>query len=491
MKTTPTFSLPLLVLAASLTPGELLSQQEIPIEVRGPRVLVPTRVNGSPPLDLILDTGMGMRGGFLFRREHSEWLDTTPNVLVQIPGVGGGEASTARGVDAQTLTAGPVVLDSPTIFVSQSDRTQDWSFDGIIGRSLLVDYTVELDYDRSVMRLHDRDWHPEGPEWTRVPVRIERGLPWFEAEVEAEEGVIHPTQVYIDLASASTLELLVGSNRPFNPPSGAEEVELGVGLSGEIRGWCGQTPRLRVAGYDLLEVSTNWAPAEIRSKGGAAGGILGNGFMRYFNVVFQYAEGALYLRPSQRYVEAYFEQAQTRASREPSQTKGNAAEPEKGQGSKDSTGPATEAEAEGRGSAAAHWQDIAEKPVPVRYSVSPELKNWAESLRLTVEQHPPALRDAGIGGTVHLWILVDREGIVRKAVPHQGSGHEALDQAALRLAVHLRFYPALDGATPVPAWFAVPFHFPTRIPAPATEVDTSSRRGDSISPWTKAVTAVG
>ena len=201
MKTPPTFFLLLLALTVPLTPRELLSQQEIPIEVRGPRVVVPTRVESSPPLDLVLDTGMGMRGVYLFRREHSKWVDETPNVLVQIPGAGGGEPSNARVIDAQRLTAGPVVLDSQTVFVSQSDLTQDWSFDGVIGKSLLVDFTVEIDYDRSVMRLHDRDWHPEGPEWTRIPVRIQRGTPWFEAEVEAEEGVMHSTQVYIDLAS--------------------------------------------------------------------------------------------------------------------------------------------------------------------------------------------------------------------------------------------------------------------------------------------------
>jgi len=132
------------------------------------------------------------------------------------------------------------------VLVGQSDRTQDWSFDGIIGRTLLVDHTVELDYDRSVLRLHDRGWYPNGPEWTRVPVRLERGLPWFETDVETEDGVTHPTRVYVDLASAATLELLVGSGRPFTPPSGAEEVGLGTGLSGEIRGWRGETPRIQV-----------------------------------------------------------------------------------------------------------------------------------------------------------------------------------------------------------------------------------------------------
>ena len=453
-------SLLLLALAQLLAPGRLYSQQEIQIDVQGPRVVVPIRVNDSPPLEVILDTGMGMRGAYLFRRDHSKWVNSPYNVLAQIPGAGGGQPSTVRVADAQTLIAGSVVLDSQTVFVSQSDRTQDWTFDGIIGRSLLVDFTVEIDYDGSVMHLHERGWSPTGPGWTRIPVKIQRGLPWFEAEVEGEDGLARSTQVYIDLASASTLELLVGSGRPFSPPSGAEEVELGVGLSGEIRGWRGQTHRLRVGGFDLTEVPTEWAPAEIRSKGGAAGGILGNGFMHYFNVVFQYAEGALYIRPSQRYMDSYPEQAKVHAERESSHTERRADESEKLQSSRASVETALEAKAEEGDSPGPRWQDIAEEPVPVRYSLGPELKNWAESLRLTFEQHPPELRDAGIGGTAHLWVLVDQDGIARKAVLRQTSGHQTLDEAALRLARELRFHPALDGATPVPAWFAMPVQFP-------------------------------
>ncbi|MGD2122257.1 MAG: energy transducer TonB [Gemmatimonadota bacterium] len=311
MRRLPKCLLLLLSLVLSLTPTNLHSQEEIPIDVLGPRVVVPMRVNGSPPLDLVLDTGMGMRGVYLFRKEYSEWVDHTPNIMVQIPGAGGGESSTARIADAQTLTAGSVVLDSQTVFVGQSDRTQEWSFDGIIGKSLLVDYTVEIDYDFSVMRLHHRSWRPGGPEWTRVPVGIQRGLPWFEAEVETADGVTHPTRVYLDLASASTLELFVGSGRPFTPPSGAEEA-----------GW---------------------------------------------------VEEAGDLRP--------------------------------------------EAETEKKDIPPTRWQDIA-----------------------------------------------DREGVVRKAVTRQSSGNETLDRVALHLATKLRFYPALDGATPVPAWFAVPFQFPSGDP---------------------------
>jgi hypothetical protein len=129
---------------------------------------------------------MGLSGVYLFGREFSNLVDMMGAAPVRIPGAGAGEASIATVVNKQLLSMGPVLLDSQTVFVSQSERTQGWSFDGVIGRSLLA-------------------YH--------------------------------------------TLELLVGTGRPFSPPEEAEEEPLCAGLSGEIRGWRGTSHRLGAAGF--------------------------------------------------------------------------------------------------------------------------------------------------------------------------------------------------------------------------------------------------
>jgi TonB family protein len=454
----PTCRLPVVVasLAISATlffPSQGISQEEIPINVQGPRVIVPTSVNGSPPLNLVLDTGMGLSGVYLLDRKFSNLVDMRAAAQVRIPGAGAGEASTASVADNQLISMGPVVLDSQTVFVSQSEGTQGWSFDGVVGRSLLVYHTLEIDYDESVIRLHNLSWHPEDPGWKRIPMRVQGGLPWLEAEVEVEEGITHPIQVYIDLAAASTLELLVGGNGPFSPPEWAKEEHLGTGLSGEIRGWRGTSHRLRVGGYDIWRVPTQWAPATVRSKQGqAAGGILGNGFVRHFNVVFQYAEGALYIKPNQRYRKLASQgtppEAAERAVEEAGENEGDRT-PKSGEASdkEEEAGPV--------------WQDLAAGPVPTRYTVGPDIRNWAEITQILISEHPAGLREAGIGGTVQAWVLVDREGTVRQVALRQSSGHEELDELALRVAAKIRFSPALNGTKPVPAWFAVPLRFPS------------------------------
>lgn len=78
-------------------------------------------------------------------------------------------------------------------------------------------------------------------------------------------------------------------------------------------------------------------------------------------------------------------------------------------------------------------------------------------LRLTREA-----RDAGIGGSVRLWVYVDEQGIVRDAQVDVSSGFEALDEAARTVAHAMRFTPALNRDKATPVWISQPIDFITK-----------------------------
>ena len=48
------------------------------------------------------------------------------------------------------------------------------------------------------------------------------------------------------------------------------------------------------------------------------------------------------------------------------------------------------------------------------------------------------LRDAGIGGTARVWFLIDETGSVADTRIQESSGHQAIDEAALREGLPLR-----------------------------------------------------
>ena len=96
------------------------------------------------------------------------------------------------------------------------------------------------------------------------------------------------------------------------------------------------------------------------------------------------------------------------------------------------------------------------------YTVAPELRNRDEAARAIRASYPEMLRNAGIGGTVLLWLLIDEEGRVLRTEVKESSGHAALDDAALRAAPKMRFSPALNMDRKVKVWVQIPVEFHTR-----------------------------
>jgi protein TonB len=71
--------------------------------------------------------------------------------------------------------------------------------------------------------------------------------------------------------------------------------------------------------------------------------------------------------------------------------------------------------------------------------------------------YPPALRDAGVGGTTEVSMLVDATGIPRDVRVVRGSSHPDLDRATIAVERGMRFRPARQGSCPVP-FFMVMTH---------------------------------
>jgi protein TonB len=100
--------------------------------------------------------------------------------------------------------------------------------------------------------------------------------------------------------------------------------------------------------------------------------------------------------------------------------------------------------------------------VLVPMAVPPRLGNIEDVLRDLKRRYPPRLRDAGIEGTVMLWVRVSEEGNVTEARVKEPSGHAAFDEVAVDIAGLMRFSPARNLDRAVPVWAAVPVSFRLR-----------------------------
>ena len=270
----------------------------VPFKLDRNRTIIPTRVNGSRPLNLILDTGMGFDGVLLFHQDLAKEIDMTGAIEVRVPGAGSGEASTALMIEQGALTFGDVTVDSQRVIILQSPNTQTFANDGVIGWNFFGHYAVQIDYDRSLITLHDTAGFAVDTPWVSLPITLKGNIPFIDGKVEVVEGEIVPASFYIDLASEEALEMLVRADQKFTMPAKLDSSYLGTGLSGDIYGSRGRSRHLWLGGYMLSDVRTAFAPAEVRSKQKGADGVLGNDCLRRFNVIFDYAHQKLYLKPN-------------------------------------------------------------------------------------------------------------------------------------------------------------------------------------------------
>lgn len=106
--------------------------------------------------------------------------------------------------------------------------------------------------------------------------------------------------------------------------------------------------------------------------------------------------------------------------------------------------------------------DIKAAPRFTPYTIKPELKNADDIRKMLEKNYPTLLRDAGIGGTVLLWVFIDQEGVVQRTLVKTTSGYVAFDEAALTVAPEMKFSPALNRDLYVPVWIEIPLIFHTR-----------------------------
>lgn len=104
-------------------------------------------------------------------------------------------------------------------------------------------------------------------------------------------------------------------------------------------------------------------------------------------------------------------------------------------------------------------EDIDAAPRFTPYTVAPQIRNRADVERAMQRFYPPLLRDAGIGGTVLVWILIDEQGNVVRTQVQRSSGHDGLDDAAMRVGEVMEFTPAMNRDRRVRVWVALPIEF--------------------------------
>jgi hypothetical protein len=288
------------------TQGQSGPQYVIPFTLRNNKTILPVRVGDSRPLNIILDSGMGWDGLLLFNPDLMDSLHLKNPVQANLGGGGGGNASSAMMFDSSGFSIGTFQFSNQRIVILQGESFRKFPNDGVTGHSLFGHYAVEVNYNNQTLVLHKPGELHVDTSWVRIALFFrDYNIPWMNARIVINDEQPIDIACYIDYASSEAIELLLKPNQKFTLPVETSDYYLGRGLSGDIQGKKGKIAKVMIGPFEIKDVVAAFTPAEIRSKQPGADGIIANNLLRRFNLIFDYENKVLYIKPNSKFSEPF------------------------------------------------------------------------------------------------------------------------------------------------------------------------------------------
>lgn len=246
------------------------------------------RINGSEPLDFMFDTGADQ---LVLYRRGARKVHLTFDGKIDNTGFGGTQS---RDISQRnTLQIQQMIWKDESV-MQIDDRADD--ADGIIGFNIFEDRVVEIDFDKWIMVIHHESYDP-GSGYVKYPITYEGTLPQIPLSL-TPRGTTYTHLFVVDMGAGGGLFLTYPSwkNKEY------QELEVlsrptgrGVG-KGSLQSNFTRMPKVSMAGQEFLNVPTGLATSV--PEGWEAHNLLGMDLLKRFNLVIDYRQHQIYLKPN-------------------------------------------------------------------------------------------------------------------------------------------------------------------------------------------------
>lgn len=280
----------------------------VPFTMIDNHIIVPVQVNGSQPLNFVLDSGAG--ASVIIDSRNSRALQLKMGGEITVSGPGTGPDPTAHIVADTGLSLGDVSLQGlsvvylPLQAIPFFDDLDHVYFDGVIGAPFFTRFMVEINYDQQLLTLSEPAAATEQPPnagsgWREVPLEISSGVPYMSAQVNPTADRPVTVKLLVDTGFRGALSLTPATHVDLDVPTEYLE-SVGQGLSGEISSRVSLSDSLTLADYQLTGLPVGYAidGGETENE---SNGILGNEVLQQFNLIFNYPNERLFLQPNTRF----------------------------------------------------------------------------------------------------------------------------------------------------------------------------------------------
>ncbi|ALL04101.1 peptide-binding protein [Pedobacter sp. PACM 27299] len=264
-------------------------------------VIIPVYINNKGPFNFILDTGVGPM--IISDPSLTDSLNIKDLRTIKISGLGKGGEIEAYVTTSLEARIGKATLEHIPTAVLKEDLFRLSSYvgmpiNGLLGYHFFKSFIVELKYSnkRVVFYLPSYGKKIKGE---RIALEMINDKPYAKIEIESPELGALTLNMLVDNGASHAISLEILDKKPFPLPPVSILANLGMGLGGPISGSIGRVPIVRIGSFQLQEVLSSYPKYEdvagkvlLHDRNGN----LGADILSRFDVTFDYADNAMYLR---------------------------------------------------------------------------------------------------------------------------------------------------------------------------------------------------
>lgn len=266
-------------------------------------MIIKLTVNGKGPFNFVLDTGVG-----LFLISDPKLIDSVSikNLRsINIIGFGDGEPLSAYVTPSVDVGFGSTNAKGVSAAILKKDIFELSNYvgmpvHGLIGYEFFSSFIVRINFTLNTLTIYRPETVYIPRKGYRVPLTIEDRKPYLISNIQLTSGEKIAAKLILDTGAGHPISLETNGGVPFEVPKVHIAGNLGIGLTGPISGYISRVRSLTLGKYTLNDVIAAFPDYDdVGSKVYSVGrnGNMGITVLKRFNVVFDYNESALYLKP--------------------------------------------------------------------------------------------------------------------------------------------------------------------------------------------------
>lgn len=267
-------------------------------------------VNQKGPFNFILDTGVDPL--IITDSTIVEKSQLTNLRRVKINGSGEGDELHAYISNNITVNIGEASMDHIPTVILKEDVFNLSSFlgikiHGLIGFSFFNSFIVKINYPQTRISFSLPETRKK-IKWQKLDLEFLDNKPYINVPIQVTDLGEISAKLIIDCGASHALSLESLNEGVFPLPNPNFQANLGVGLGGKINGNIGRISSIKLGSYTLKNVLTSFPDyndVAAKAKQKKRTGNLGSDILKKFTIIFDYQDGAMYLKRNINFNESF------------------------------------------------------------------------------------------------------------------------------------------------------------------------------------------